>query len=189
MDGYGRATLASEFWGTVGGSADDSGIVRAGGGTLEMIAREGQLAPGAGGQRFGELSFARIFTNAAGQLAFTADLGQGDASVPDGLWVLDGGGAVEAVAVVGERLEVRPGDWRTVSSISMRGTSGADGLSPLSDTGYVAFRLGFDGDQTWGVFTALVPEPGWVGAVGLVAVMGRRRRGNVYPRCDRRPTF
>jgi hypothetical protein len=79
---------------------------------LALIVREGDPAPGAAGETFGNLIMGADL-NDAGQIVFFARLGESDS---DGIWA----GAPTDLAMIareGESIEIKSGDYRTIQSI------------------------------------------------------------------------
>lgn len=133
---------------------NDSGLWLGAPGSLQLFAREGQLAPGtAGGVTYAE--FTRISTNAHGEVAFVALL-DGASSTNNAALFAGGIGDVDLIVRTGQLFDVDPSamvDARTITSIDL-------GSNDFTDSGLLAFRLGFV-DGSAGVFTfgTLVPEP------------------------------
>ncbi|MBA3483847.1 MAG: hypothetical protein H0T51_18740 [Pirellulales bacterium] len=160
--------------------SNNSGIWSDRSGTLELVAREGNQAPGTpSGTNFDFMPRnSSIILNAAGQMAVFASLQSGSGGVNSsnnsGIWAEDVAGVLRLIVRTGDMLEVAPSDFRTVSSLSFRGDSGnEDGRgSGFNDLGQVAFSATFT-DGSSGVFVsnlATVPEPMSL-ALGIVAVM------------------
>jgi hypothetical protein len=161
--------------------SNDSGIWSDRSGALELVAREGSQAPGTpSGANFDFMprSSASIVLNSAGQMAVFASLRSGSGGVNSfnnsGIWAEDVAGVLRLIVRRGDLLEVAPGDFRTVSSLSFRGDSGnEDGRgSGFNDLGQVAFIATFT-DSTSGVFVsnlATLPEPTAL-TLGIVTVM------------------
>ena len=103
--------------------------------------------------------------NAAGQTAFSAVLKgrEIDSSNDFGIFAQDRAGALQLIARTGSSLEVAPGDFRTIRSLSFADRTGnEDGLhSGFNDHGQLAFFAVFT-DDTSGIFVSnlvAVPEP------------------------------
>ena len=140
----------------------------AGTGTLRMIAREGDQAPGMpAGVVFDSVANGQPYffgaINAVGQIAFFSYLsGPGvDAELPNdsGLWMTNSTGAAEFLVRTGDSFDVGGGEMRTVSnSVSaILGSGGQDGHPrALSDRGELLFsaRFGLGAANTNGLFTA-----------------------------------
>jgi hypothetical protein len=144
---------------------NDSGIWSERNGVLELIAREGDQAPGTPvGASFSSLDIPTL--NHLGQIAFTAALKIGVGGVTDandrGLWGQDATGGLQLIVREGDLMRVAPGDFRTISSfIFYEGSVDDDdrGIG-INDLGQVAFRASFtDGSSGVFVATIAVPEP------------------------------
>lgn len=164
---------------------DDTGLWGSATGSLQLVVREGNQAPGLpAGVLFSEFGYLNGWTaNDAGQLAFTIDL-EGlnvSASNDSSLWAQRPNGSLALVARKGDSFVVAAGDVRTIDQILFAtgvdniGSSLADGWNDVSQ---IAFMLRFD-DGTQGVFVkTVVPEPGSVGLlVAGVVVLGAGRLG------------
>jgi hypothetical protein len=172
---------------------NNAGIWSEGNGALQLVTREGSQAPGTpDGVRFNfsARSPVSIVLNASGHIAFFSPLQFGGGGVTNlndnGIWAEDFAGVLRLIVREGDLLEVTPGDFRTVSTLSFRGDSGnEDGRgSGFNDFGQVAFSATFT-DGTSGVFVsnlATLPEPIAL-ALGIVTVMlgaaTMRRAGDV----------
>lgn len=151
-----RASLA----GTGVTTANNASLWEASGGTLSLVAREGEVAPGVSdGATF--LRFENdVLVNANGQTAFVAALtGSGVTSANNlGIWAEDSSGLLTLVARTGELLDVDNTaglDERTITELSLLSSaSSLGGPSPAFDTtGMLAFFAAFD-DSTSGIFIA-----------------------------------
>jgi hypothetical protein len=167
-------------------------------GSLALVARTGDHAPGTGdGVVFrslispitGDLD---LMLNAAGQTALVGQLaGSGiNSSNLIGIWATDSHGALQLIARAGDQLEVAPGDFRTIGGLVLpftdsqsRSTGNADGRpSAFNNRGQLAFRATFT-DGTSGIFVSnrvAIPEPSAlalvaVGVVALLAPIGWRQ--------------
>ncbi len=174
-------------------STNNSGLWAGAPGSLALVARTGDHAPGTpNGVVFGSIAGVRIGFNDAGQTAFRADLtGSGVDSTNDwGLWATDRSGQLQLIARKGDELEVAPGDFRTIGDSRFYQVSlgNSDGLNNL---GQLAFWARFtDGSQ--GVFVSnrvAIPEPSGLALVGCfwsvaLLVLSRRvtreRRGDLF---------
>jgi hypothetical protein len=167
-------------------------------GSLALVARTGEHAPGTqGGVVFfgfyGDLYYKQrspMILNAAGQTAFSAFLeGSGISPSNDrGIWATDHSGVLQLIAREGDPLEVAPGDFRTVSSlvfltdaISTYSTGNSDGRpSAFNNLGQLAFRASFT-DGSSGIFVSnrvAVPEPSTfvLAAAALGLCFARRKK-------------
>ncbi len=119
-------------------------------GSLELVARRGDLAPGADAP-FGGFSFSLIDVNSIGPVVFGASLlREGDVTDANdfGLWA-GAPGAVRLVVREGDLIDVDPGpgkDLRTVRLAFVTGSSRANFGNPvaLNDSGLLALLLEFD---------------------------------------------
>ena len=135
-----------------------SGIWSEGSGTLSLIARPGDPAPGTGaGVVFAGLGNPGL--NDTGQTTFWGVVGgPGVNSTNDtGIWAEDPDGLLTLVAREGDLLEVAPGDQRTFAFLNLiLGSGGEDGKSSgFNDQGEVAFQALFT-DGASGVFVATI---------------------------------
>lgn len=140
------------------------GIWTDAGGTLELVARSGDQAPGfPDGVPFQGFSIGRV--NEAGQFLIQATVGD-DPFLPgvSGIWATDRNGDLQLIVAAGDVLEVAPGEFRTVASASA-GIGSPDAetrtMSFFNARGEVLFGADFT-DGTHGIFVSdrvAVPEP------------------------------
>lgn len=131
-------------------------------GTLKLIVREGDAAPGIdSGAVVGpiDLHAYRPTLNNVGQSAFPLKLLQGVGGVTvdndTGYWAQDVTGALRLIIREGDQLTVAPGDIRTIASFGLNGDARS---FRFDDLGNLMFRANFtDGSQ--GLFIANVPVP------------------------------
>jgi hypothetical protein len=145
-------------------SANNQGLWSGDVGSLSLVARTGDQAPGTPNTvRFSNLS--RPTLNHAGQVAFRGDLtGTGVYTSNNlGIWATDQDGALQLIVRKGAALEVAPGDLRTVSDLGFVYDSGnSDGrASAFNDLGQLVFWAKFT-NGTQGVFvsSAVAHMPG-----------------------------
>lgn len=123
---------------------------------LSLVMREGDQAPGAGGETFDFSTFRQPSVNGAGEVLFRVTLS--DAS--EGIWA-GAPGRLRFVAREGSTIEVAPGDVRTIADFGLAladGSGNEDGQrSGLSEGGQVAFAARFT-DSSSGVFLAPPPD-------------------------------
>jgi len=142
----------------------NSGIFSEAGGTLGLVAREGDAAPGtAAGVVFGSFvsSFNLPAINDQGQTAFVGTLtGAGVSSTNDqGIFATDLDGTLQLIAREGDLFDINPDpglvENRTISLLNFVGNSGGgDGRATgLNNASQLVFRLVFT-DGTQGVFVA-----------------------------------
>jgi len=132
------------------------GLWSEGSGTLELLALQGEVAPGTGGLTYDEIEGFAI--NDLGQTAFLASFeGLGGR----GLFVAHPGQAVELVVRDGGTFEVAPGDVRAISWFDAGLESGEflrqHPRGVFNNSGELALGLGF-GFASSGVYVITVPE-------------------------------
>jgi hypothetical protein len=147
--------------------------------TLEMVAREGELAPGTNDVF---VSLAGSTVNARGQVAFSARTVDFSAQ-HHGIWAQDRKGILQLIVNAGDLLDVSDDpaapDLRTVQYLSFGegGDFGSTRVAGFNDLGQVAFFARFT-DGTSGVFVSnavAVPEPASFVAFAPLALMHRSR--------------
>jgi hypothetical protein len=139
-------------------AANDSSVWSTASGSLALVAREGDPAPGTSAVFAG---FFRPQISASGVVLFNAFLaGPGvDDTNTLGLWALGADGSIHFIARTGVPFDVNDDplvtDLRTPNMIETHfGASNFGGWnSSINDAGQIAFRMGFD-DGTYGVFIA-----------------------------------
>ena len=162
---------------TSGGTANDTGLFRAGGagGTI-TVAREGQAAPGGNGT-FSVLSANDLALNDAGQIIFVADLaGTAGGSADDrGLFLYDDTRGLLTVAREGDALL-----GSTITDLRFNGSTiyNGDERSGFNELGQVAYGFTLaDGRRGIALYDS-TPEPGSLALLGLAGVALVRRRRN-----------
>jgi hypothetical protein len=97
-----------------------------------------------------------------------------------GWWATDALGELQLVARSGELFEVRPGDFRTISSMTTADFN--DGARNQYDffnnAGQFVFGMTFT-DGSSGVFVAHVPEPSSFVLTVFGGILAVRRRGRI----------
>ncbi|MBA4105976.1 MAG: hypothetical protein C0485_09475 [Pirellula sp.] len=189
MNGSGRIAIVAAVAGAAVTPTSEVGVWSSGlsaDGGLELIARQGDLAPGGTGTIFGV--FLEPSMNVRGQTAFMAT-GYDPAIEPGlsqsiGIWGEDRGGILRLVVESGQWLEVAPGDLRQVASISFTSETGGQDGKPrgFNDAGLLAFHATFvDGSSGIFVSNALaVPEPpAWPLFLGTAAMLWRRSASDI----------
>lgn len=159
---------------------------------VSLVAAEGQLAPGAGGARFGDANvtgphgtkyqaaFINVQQNEAGQVAWLGSLvGETvDESNDTALFATDTAGKIVLVAREGNLIDVGGGELRRIDRLFGYQSYLPDwpGGQWFNDAGELAFSAQFP-DGSTGVFVASVPEPAAASLViGACAIFLRRRR-------------
>jgi hypothetical protein len=120
-------------------------------GSLALVVREVDQAPGmAPGTNFASFLNSHLLNN-AGQVALLASLTNGKG----GLWATDRDGALQYIVCEGDLLEVATGDFRTIQSFRFFGETGnGDGRpSGFNNLGQLAFSASFT-DGTSGIFVS-----------------------------------
>ena len=184
MNGAGRIAIVAAVDGATVTSTSEVGLWSSGlsvDGGLELVARQGDAAPGGTGTVFGV--FLEPSMNAVGQTAFMAT--GYDPAIPPGMsqsigiWGEDRSGILRLVVESGQLLEVAPGDVRQVASVSFTSETGGEDGKPrgFNDVGLLAFHATFvDGSSGIFVSSALaVPEPRpWSLLLTATAMIWRR---------------
>jgi hypothetical protein len=144
---------------------------------IEMIAANGQYAPGTEGDVF-FWYFHDPVINRDGQVAFFAALRGPDARGDNdyGLFATGHGGELRLIARYGDQFEVAPGDVRTIEALSHAGVHGTH-IVTFNEQSDLSMLVRFT-DGSEGIFTARVlPEPaaGWLLLIAVIAGMPMRR--------------
>jgi hypothetical protein len=144
---------------------------------LELIAADGQQAPGTEGDVF-FWYFHDPVINRDGQVAFFATLrGPGARGESDyGLFATGHAGDLRLIARYGDQFEVAPGDVRTIEALSHAGVHGTH-IVTFNERSDLSMLVRFT-DGSEGIFTARVlPEPAaaWLCLLAVVAGMPVRR--------------
>lgn len=172
INGADRVVFAGRMTGAT--TSTDAAIFSDGLGSLAIVAREGDQVPGAPvGTVFTDFMQCSISTNCGysingnGQVAFL--------DPTRGLFAQDIHGVLREIARIGGTLEVAPGDFRTITSVSFQnGTGNEDGrASAFNNLGQIAFRATFG--ATSGVFVSdvvAIPEPTTFGLLIAAAGVG-----------------
>lgn len=190
----GQTSFRADLTGPGVDNSNDHGIwtTAATSGTLELVARSGDVAPGTGSEDSYSTYFEEPILNGAGQTAFKAGLsGPGIDSTNDhGIWATDEDGQLKLIIREGDLLDVDENpiaeDLRTVNSLFVySGTSNEDGRrSAFNDRGQLAFLATFT-DGTSGIFianTKLIPEPSTVLLASVAAAGLLLRRPGHFQR-------
>lgn len=160
----------------------DSGLWMEQSGILEMVFQAGMQAPG--------LSPGMLLTtpsnpsvgyamNSLGYLVFRSRFGSIDGTVTgDAIFMADPNGNLDAVAWTGQSVEVLPGVFKTINSLTVfdigESTGGEDGARVLNNVGQLITPVGYT-DGTKGILIATIPEPATAG-FALIGVSLLRRR-------------
>ncbi|MDZ4658532.1 MAG: hypothetical protein SH868_13225 [Bythopirellula sp.] len=183
LNDAGQTAFRANLTGSGVDSTNSRGIWSEGSGSLALVARAGDHAPGTPSDvKFSSFGVDFVL-NDAGQIAFEADTSGG--SQP-GIWATDRNGVLQLIARRGGLLEIAPGDFRTVNflELDLRITGNSDGRpSWFNNRGQLVFIAGFT-DGTSGIFVSnrvAVPEPsslllGALANMGLVSLATRRGR-------------
>jgi hypothetical protein len=153
-----RGRVADSVSGTVT-AANDTAVWAGAPGALQLVYREGDVAPGTGGQLFGDAA-ATIgpLMNAAGVVLLQNRLG----GVNDALYSYDAntGGPLELVALAGDVIEVSPGVFKTVSGFGNVSADNSNG-SPMmfGADGVLALRVTFTDNTNAVVKIGGAPAP------------------------------
>ncbi|QDS99333.1 hypothetical protein HG15A2_26550 [Adhaeretor mobilis] len=137
---------------------NSSGIWAERDGSLALVARAGDIAPGTNAPFSYFTNENNPVINALGQVAFTARAGGAD-----GIWAQDSSGVLSLIALEGDTIDVGNGgnpDLRTIAhldfisnSLVMNSGNGDGRPSGLNDLGQLAFRAMFT-DSTSGIFVS-----------------------------------
>ncbi len=143
-------------------------------GTIHEIARAGNSVPGVSGAQFGDFIGVPFQMNHTNQIAFLATINGASTNNDSGIWATDKNGNLVLVVREGEQVQVSPGVFRTVRSISFVDSSQSNGAeSAWTDQSYLAYTLNFT-DSTSGIFISAVPEPSslLLAALGVASLLG-----------------
>ena len=161
IDSFGRVAFRADLRALAGLDANNnSGIWSEASGTLSLVAREGDQAPGASpGERFFAFNQDPVI-NSKGHIAIWAALQKDGVFTGYGLWVQGDSNGLKLVVRSGDLFQIAPGTFRTVSSVSF-GKGPSFGSAGDYNGGYMAFNdaqtlalyLDFS-DGTSGIFTA-----------------------------------
>jgi hypothetical protein len=179
LNDAGQTSFFASLIGSGVSPGNNQSIWSEGSGTLALVARTGDQAPGVPA----DVMFVNLLSNpptlnAAGQTAFLASVGGSgiDGSNNEGLWATDRQGALQLIVRDGDQIEVAPSDFRTIQFLGFTANSGnGDGRpSGFNDRGQITFVAYFT-DGSSGVFVSnlvAVPEPaaliaGIIGFAGL----------------------
>jgi hypothetical protein len=187
--GHDYVQIAATVTGSGVDATNDEGLWIDRGDGLQLLLREGMPAPGVDeGLKIAFGAFTSRSFNDSGQMAFMGRLsGPGVDQTNDlAIWV-EGAHGLDLIARTGQRLEVAPGDLRTIASFAAN--------YQFNNQGQVAFLANFT-DGGSGIFVAgpsSVPEPGAGGIFCLIAAPSilrnraaqRRRTVGAHTRLNR----
>lgn len=153
LNGQGDVAFRAALTGVA--ANNDSGIWAQRNGSLGLVAREGEAAPGTGGASFGDMhpAFSRaVAFNNRSQVAFFANLvGPGVTTANNaGIWMTDTAGNLQLVIRKGDVIEVAPGTFRTAVGVGdFISNSGGQNGRPraLNDLGELALRVVLDNNH------------------------------------------
>lgn len=177
----GLSIIQSSLLGGTTNTSNDSGMWAGTAGTLQLIAREGDAAPGTGGAVLGNWLGTTFSSNNAGQIVFTSPLLGGDVVGTTNNSVLYGytpGYGLTMITRKGDSFEVSPTVFKTISQFTVQSGDNSDGASQgLNENGQIVIQLSFT-DGSAALVTSVVPTPGSlaVAAAGCMLLGARRRR-------------
>ena len=173
LNNSGRIAFQAAIAGGTATTANDSGVWTGLPGSLQLIAREGDPAPGTSlGELIGQTTGMPEQFNDQGQLLFNNSLTNAAVGTNSALYAWTPGVGLTLVIRGGDQIETSPGVFKTVSSFGgVQFNNGAGiGLS-FSNSGVVALKVTFT-DLTGAVVTMQLPplpvaqsrcSPGWEG--------------------------
>ena len=171
--------------------SNDEAIWWAEGDTVNLLAQEGMQAPGVEGVgKFYNMGFPQV--NALGQIAFTSELvGEQMSRFNDtGIWATDINGNLQLVVKTGDQIEITPGEFRAISSITsltIHNANNGDGRSRwFNERGQIVFVATLRGGGS-GIFVTdavAIPEPAScvLLAVGALLLLSRARTTQRFSR-------
>ncbi|MBE9553816.1 MAG: hypothetical protein IMF05_10175 [Proteobacteria bacterium] len=118
---------------------NDRGIWRGVPGSLNLLVREGDLAPGTNGQTFSSLALGPSM-NEKGEIAFYAQLAE---SGTLGVWQIGTDGIVTLILREGDSVKIGYGDYRTVETIAyLEGVSSSlASMNHFNEAGHLAVTV------------------------------------------------
>jgi hypothetical protein len=139
-------------------TANDSGIWTGIPGSLQLIAREGNVAPGAGGLLFGDtMTGSGIHVNARGQVLFTNSLvdAAGTTSV-NSLWSWDPVVGLRLVLLAGDSMNIGNSTWNVTTFGALQFNGGDACALGFNNAGDFAYRVNFPGATLGSSYSAIV---------------------------------
>ncbi len=160
----------------------DSGLWMEQSGILEMVFQAGMQAPGLAPGLFLTTPYNPAIgyaMNSLGYLVFRSRFGSIDGSViGDAIFTADPDGNLDVVAWTGQSVEVLPGIFKTINSLTVfdigESTGGEDGARILNNAGKLISPVGYT-DGTKGILIATIPEPATAGFAVICATLLKRR--------------
>lgn len=183
INNAGDTAFVGDLTGTGVNATNENGIWAESAGTLGLVARTGDAAPGTGpGVVFSSFVNFPVINN-AGDIAFWGRVsGTGVDETNDfGIWATDADGLLQLIAREGDLFDVNDDplieDLRMISTVALiTGSGGGDGLrTSLNDNRELAFVLSFT-DESQGGFVATIPEPSSLASMAVCGVALLRRR-------------
>lgn len=169
-----RATLRESA-----GMPETGSIWKQVGGSLELVTRDGDDAPGTTGTFEGMNTQGSFFANDLGQVAFMSRIvGDGiDGTNNEGIWATTTTGELILIALEDTPFEVAPGDFRVIDDLFMAPSANWHDSrgGALNNNGELTFRLLFT-DGSEGIFVTTIPTPGATVLMPLAGLMAVRRR-------------
>lgn len=158
FNGAGQTAFPALLSGPGIDSSNNLSLWSEGSGSLALVAREGDQAPGTPlGTTFKQDNRFTPVLNGAGQTAFRAFLTGPDVNSDNdgGIWAEDPDGVLTLIVRDGDTIQVAPGDARTINYTDLiLGAGGQDGRpTSFNDSGQLAFRATFT-DGAEGIFVA-----------------------------------
>ncbi|MEZ6235863.1 MAG: hypothetical protein R3B68_16910 [Phycisphaerales bacterium] len=171
-----RVVLQSSLRGGTVGSTDDTGIWAGTPGALELVAREGGVAPGITDGTFGSMTGQAMLTNALGQVVFNNSVLTPTGSVT-AMFAWDPSAGLMLLAAVGDEVEVAPGVFKAVTGLGSVGFTNSENSSlSLGNDGTVAIRLSFANNEGAIVTVRVVPAPAGIAPLAVLGLLASRRR-------------
>jgi len=152
LNNAGDITFQCSLTGAVTTADDTASFSTAGGGAIQLIAREGAVEPTTS-WTFGSITGMSQMQNGAGQVLFTNSM----TPVGSTYWIWTPGVGLKLMSANGNSVEVQPGVFRTLSSTGgIQFTNGNGRPLTHHDDGSVAHRPGFT-DGSSGILTVICP--------------------------------
>ena len=146
----GQAAFQGILIGGTEGALNDTGIwTGTPGGQLDLVVREGDLAPGTDGAKFGDFNGRALQMNEQGRILFENRVVGGDVAADNSnslaFYCWDASTGVQLVARAGHQIELAPGDVRTIFTFGGVQFNNGDG-NPMgfNRDGQFALRVNFN---------------------------------------------